>query len=77
MTTTTVHNPDQYMYDFRHLLTHNKKKIGILIGAGAPVSINTAAPEAPRKPLIPDIAGLTDLVYQGLDAVLEKKYLML
>ena len=73
MTTTTVHNPDQYMYDFRHLLTHNKKKIGILIGAGAPVSINTAAPDAPRKPLIPDIAGLTELVYQGLDDISEKK----
>ena len=71
-TTTTVHNPDQYMYDFRHILTHSKKKIGILIGAGAPVSINIAEDNAPRVPLIPDIAGLTDIVYQGLDTKTEK-----
>ncbi|EHK4784103.1 SIR2 family protein [Vibrio parahaemolyticus] len=67
MPTKTVHNPDQYMCDFRHVLTHNKKKIGILIGAGAPVSINIAAPGEERCPLIPDIEGLTNLVYQGLD----------
>lgn len=67
MTSTTVHNPDQYMYDFRHVLTHSKKKIGILIGAGAPVSINTAEVNEPRVPLIPDIAGLTDIVYQDLN----------
>ncbi|QUM75524.1 SIR2 family protein [Moritella sp. 24] len=72
MPTTTVHNPDQYMYDFRHLLTHNKKKIGILIGAGAPVSINIAELNNPRIPLIPDIAGLTKIVYQGLDELKEK-----
>jgi hypothetical protein len=69
MSTTTVHNPDQYMYDFRHVLTHSKKKIGILIGAGAPVSINTAEKNAPRVPLIPDIAGLTNIVYQDLNEI--------
>lgn len=67
MPTKTVHNPDQYMCDFRHVLTHNKKKIGVLIGAGAPVSINTAQPNEQRRPLIPDIEGLTEIVYQGLD----------
>ncbi|UPR49250.1 SIR2 family protein [Vibrio cyclitrophicus] len=72
MPTKTVHNPDQYMYDFRHVLTHNKKKIGVLIGAGAPVSINIANLGEKRTPLIPDIAGLTLLVYQGLDSEREK-----
>lgn len=73
MPTTTVHNPDQYMYDFRHVLAHSKKKIGILIGAGAPFSINVAeAGAAKREPLIPDIAGLTRTVYQGLEEVTEK-----
>lgn len=72
MPTKTVHNPDQYMYDFRHLISHNKKKIGILIGAGAPVSINVADVGQPRKPLIPDIAGLTDIVYDSLDDEKEK-----
>ncbi|MBB1274316.1 SIR2 family protein [Psychromonas sp. SR45-3] len=63
--TTTVHNPDQYMYDFQHVLTHSKKKIGILLGAGAPVSINVGTPEK-YSPLIPDIAGLTKIVKSSL-----------
>ena len=62
----TVHNPDQYMYDFKHILTHGRKKIGLLIGAGAPVSINTGD-DANWVPLIPDIAGLTKAVRNGLD----------
>ncbi|MFT6925864.1 MAG: hypothetical protein ACJAZP_001456 [Psychromonas sp.] len=63
--TTTVHNPDQYMYDFQHVLTHSKKKIGILLGAGAPVSINVGN-EKTWKSLIPDIAGLTEIVKESL-----------
>lgn len=63
--TTTVHNPDQYMYDLKHLLTHSKKKIGILLGAGAPVSINIGDEEN-WKSLIPDIKGLTELVKASL-----------
>lgn len=62
--TTTVHNPDQYMSDFQHVLTHSKKKIGILLGAGAPVSINVGGED--WKPLIPDISGLTDIVKNSL-----------
>ncbi|MFD2231362.1 SIR2 family protein [Alkalimarinus sediminis] len=64
--TTTVHNPDQYMYDFQHVLTHSKKKIGILLGAGAPVSINIGG-SGKWEPLIPDIAGLTKIVKSKLD----------
>lgn len=63
--TSTVHNPDQYMYDFQHILTHSKKKIGILIGAGAPVSINVGGDT--WEPLIPDIAGLTEIVKDKLE----------
>jgi hypothetical protein len=54
------------MYDFQHVLTHSKKKIGILVGAGAPVSINTAEEGEDWKPLIPDIAGLTKIVKDSL-----------
>jgi hypothetical protein len=61
----TVHNPDQYMYDFRHILTNGRKKIGILIGAGAPVSINVS-PDTTWRSLIPDIAGLTAIVISNL-----------
>ena len=63
--TATVHNPDQYMYDFQHVLTHSKKKIGILLGAGAPVSIDVGE-GGDWKPLIPDIAGLTKEVKNSL-----------
>jgi hypothetical protein len=64
---STVHNPDQYMYDFKHILTHGRKKIGILIGAGAPVSINIGNSKDEWQSLIPDIAGLTEIVKAELD----------
>ncbi|MEW4525958.1 SIR2 family protein [Vibrio cholerae] len=63
----TVHNPDQYMYDFRHIITHSRKKIGILIGAGAPVSINVGDGNN-WKSLIPDIKGLTEIVEGKLES---------
>jgi len=65
--TTAVHNPDQYMYEFQHFLTHSKKKIGILLGAGAPNSINTSKEGGDWNPLIPDIAGLTEIVKASLN----------
>ncbi|MGL4818304.1 MAG: SIR2 family protein [Enterobacter asburiae] len=63
---TSVHNPDRYMFDFRQLISNGRKKIGILIGAGAPVSINVSTDETYR-PLIPNIEGLTDIVRKSLD----------
>ena len=36
---TTVHNPDRYMGDLRQILARGRKRIGLLIGAGAPASI--------------------------------------
>lgn len=61
----TVHNPDQYMYDFKQIVGHGRKKIGLLVGAGAPVGINTSE-EGGYKPLIPDVAGLTGIVRRRL-----------
>ena len=61
----TVHNPDQYLFDFRHIVTHGRKKIGLLIGAGAPVSINIGTGSA-YIPLIPNVAGLTKAVKENL-----------
>lgn len=72
----TVHNPDQYMYDFRHLISHSRKKIGILVGAGAPVSINVGDEEN-WKSLIPDIKGLTEIVENGLEEGDKKAFLAL
>ena len=53
------------MFDFKHIISHGRKKIGILIGAGAPVSVNVGNAGA-YEPLIPNVAGLTDLVRAGL-----------
>lgn len=62
---TTVHNPDQYMFDFRQIITNGRKKIGLLVGAGAPVSINVGS-DNNYKPLIPNIEGLTSQVRASL-----------
>lgn len=61
----SVHNPDQYMFSFRQTITNGKKKIGILLGAGAPVSINIGSPEN-WMPLIPNVIGLTKAVREDL-----------
>lgn len=69
--TNSVHNPDQFMADLRFVLSQGKKRIGILLGAGAPTAIRIddkgeIADEG--NPLIPDIAGLTQFVLNGLGA---------
>lgn len=61
----TSHNPDQHMFGFRQLATNGRKRIGILIGAGAPVSINIGEPKS-WKPLIPNIVGLESIVVAAL-----------
>ena len=65
----TVHNPDRYMVDLRQILSQGRKRIGLLIGAGAPVSIkvnvdNRLDPEG--KPLIPNVKILTTEVIGSL-----------
>jgi hypothetical protein len=35
----TVHNPDRFMADLRQILSQGRKRVGLLIGAGAPLSI--------------------------------------
>ena len=57
------------MADLRQILSQGRKRIGILIGAGAPTAIrvddhNRIVPDG--KPLIPDVAGLTDAVLDAL-----------
>ncbi|EPX3109043.1 SIR2 family protein [Serratia marcescens] len=56
------------MLDFRQIVTNGRKKIGILLGAGAPVSINIGTP-IEYKPLIPNIEGLTKLVKDSLSGI--------
>lgn len=75
----TIHNPDRYMIDLRQILSKGRKKIGILIGAGAPTAIRVNEENqitAGGNPLICDIAGLTKYVLEQLSpqdsAVIDK-----
>jgi SIR2-like domain len=61
MTDIVVHNPDQYMSDFRLLLSQGNKRIGVLIGAGASASIVVGG-----FSLVPMIAQLTSEVVNEL-----------
>lgn len=70
MAENTVHNPDRYMADLRQVLSQGRKRIGLFVGAGAPVGIkvcdqNQIIPDG--KPLIPDVAGLTKIVMGSLN----------
>jgi hypothetical protein len=53
------------MFGFRQVITNGKKKIGLLLGAGAPFSINIGG-DGPRTPLIPNVIGLTKLIKEKL-----------
>ncbi|ACF45366.1 conserved hypothetical protein [Prosthecochloris aestuarii DSM 271] len=62
-----VHNPDQYMASLRQIIAQGRKRIGLIVGAGAPVGIKK--PDA-DEPLIPAVEGLTKIVL----LVLKEKY---
>lgn len=67
----TVHNPDRYMSELRQILAQGRKRIGVLLGAGAPASIRvdiaTGQLDPDGEALIPAIAGLTSSVLEALD----------
>ena len=58
-----VHNPDQYMSSLRQILAQGRKRIGLLVGAGAPAGIFDVTG---KHPLIPAVAGLTVQVLNAL-----------
>lgn len=61
--TVSVHNPDQYMASLRQIIAQGRKRIGLLVGAGA--AAGTFSPGS-ETPLIPAVAGLTTLVLESL-----------
>jgi hypothetical protein len=63
----SVHNPDQYMASLRTIIAQGRKRIGLLVGAGA--GAGTAKDDG-TYPLIPAVDGLTTEVLK----VLEPKY---
>lgn len=65
----TIHNPDRYMSDLRQILSLGRKRVGLLIGAGAPTAIRLSAAgkiDEAGEPLIPDVERLTDVVIGAL-----------
>lgn len=69
MNQKAIHNPDRFMSDLRQILSQGRKRIGLLIGAGGPVSVRVDADgmiDANGKPLIPDVTRLTQDVINNL-----------
>lgn len=67
----TFHNPDRFMSDLRQVLSQGRKRIGLLVGAGAPLAIRVNAEnvlDPDGRPLIPGVEDLTKLAMEGLDA---------
>ena len=65
----TVHNPDRFMADLRQILSQGRKRIGVLIGAGAPLSVrvDTSGKLDPNgQALIPGVEALTNKVVAKL-----------
>lgn len=65
----TFHNPDRFMSDLRQILSQGRKRIGLLVGAGAPLAIRIDAQNSlsnDGKPLIPGVEELTQTVIASL-----------
>jgi hypothetical protein len=60
----TVHNPDRFMSELRTIVAQGRKRIGLLIGAGAAASLPNVEN---GQPLIPAIDGITKLAIEALD----------
>lgn len=65
----TFHNPDRFMSDLRQILSQGRKRIGLLVGAGAPLAIRVNGDGClsdTGNPLIPGVEELTRTVVAGL-----------
>lgn len=65
MPNETIHNPDQYMTALRTIIAGGRKRIGLLLGAGASAGMRRSDG---TYPLIPAVAGLTTKVLAILEA---------
>lgn len=64
MSSQTIHNPDQYMSSLRTIIAGGRKRIGLLIGAGASAGMKKSDGS---YPLIPAVAELTAQVLDSLN----------
>lgn len=65
----TFHNPDRFMSDLRQVLSQGRKRIGLLVGAGAPMSIRLDAKgklASGGKSLMPGVEELTKSAIESL-----------
>lgn len=60
---SNVHDPVRQLKYLRQTLSQNKKPLGFFLAAGCPLAVTMPAD---KFPLIPDIAGLTKFVSEGL-----------
>ncbi len=70
MVEASVHNPDRYMMDLRQILSQGRKRVGVFVGAGAPVSIKVDKEgrlDENGDSIIPDVSGLTTQVLEKLN----------
>lgn len=66
----TFHNPDRFMADFRQVLSQGRKRIGVLVGAGAPLAIRVNEDgklDGAGKALVPGVEQLTKVVIDSID----------
>lgn len=55
-----IHEPHKQIDYLRQCLSSDKKPLGLFLGAGCPMAIKTGGTR--NTPLIPDIAGMTEVV---------------
>lgn len=65
MANESIHNPDQYMTALRTIIAGGRKRIGLLLGAGASAGMRKSDG---TYPLVPAVAGLTKQVLEALEA---------
>ena len=64
---STTHDPTRHVNYLQQCLSQDKRSLGVFVAAGCPVSIRVPI-SGGTEPLIPDVAGLTDLVATKLRA---------
>lgn len=66
----TFHNPDRFMSDLRQILSQGRKRIGLLVGAGAPMSLRVSDTGAlvseGGRSLMPGVEALTTQAIEAL-----------
>ena len=68
----SFHNPDRFASDLRQILSQGRKRIGLLVGAGAPLAVRVSASgklDENGTPLIPGVEGLTAAALENLTGV--------